>query len=102
MRHYENGEQIVTGEPCLNCTCRDSMHMCFLKVCPYVRPLSKGCTAEKLPGQCCPTVTCDQGERTAPGRARRRLCSGSAGLPGASDHIEGNPMPLLSVVGGIR
>ncbi|KAF0292778.1 Kielin/chordin-like protein [Amphibalanus amphitrite] len=60
MRHYENGEQIVTGEPCLNCTCRDSMHMCFLKVCPYVRPLSKGCTAEKLPGQCCPTVTCDQ------------------------------------------
>ena len=64
MRHYANGEQIITGEPCLNCTCRDNMHMCFLKVCPYVRPLSKGCTAEKQPGQCCPTVTCDEGKRS--------------------------------------
>ncbi|XP_037091205.1 mucin-5AC-like [Pollicipes pollicipes] len=62
MQHYDNGEQIVTDEPCLNCTCRDNMLMCFLKVCPYVRPLGKGCTTEKAPGDCCPTVTCDQVE----------------------------------------
>ncbi|KAF0296829.1 Kielin/chordin-like protein [Amphibalanus amphitrite] len=60
MQHYNNGDQIVTDEPCLNCTCRDNMLMCFLKVCPYVMPLTKGCTMEKKPGDCCATVTCEQ------------------------------------------
>ena len=62
MQHYNNGDQIVTDEPCLNCTCRDNMLMCFLKVCPYVMPLTKGCTMEKKPGDCCATVTCEQGQ----------------------------------------
>ena len=61
-RHYENGEQIITGEPCLNCTCRDNKHICSRKVCPYVKPLNKNCTAKKLPGQCCLTATCDEGK----------------------------------------
>ncbi|XP_037077918.1 kielin/chordin-like protein [Pollicipes pollicipes] len=60
MQHYNNGDQIVTDEPCLNCTCRNNMLMCFLKVCPYVMPLTKGCSMEKKPGDCCATVTCEQ------------------------------------------
>ena len=64
-RDYENGEQISAEEPCLNCTCRDSIHMCHREACPYVRPLNTKCTAEEQPGQCCPTVTCDEGKNFA-------------------------------------
>ena len=30
-RHYDEGEQIITNEPCLNCTCHNQMLMCFLR-----------------------------------------------------------------------
>ena len=30
-KHYNEGEQIVTNEPCLNCTCHNQMLMCFLR-----------------------------------------------------------------------
>ena len=29
--HYDEGDQIVTNEPCLNCTCHNQMLMCFLR-----------------------------------------------------------------------
>ncbi|OQR78034.1 hypothetical protein BIW11_06677 [Tropilaelaps mercedesae] len=56
--HYENGASVVTQEPCLNCTCQDSMLMCYLNVCPYVKALGEECTVTKRPGQCCPEVHC--------------------------------------------
>ena len=30
-KHYNEGEQIITNEPCLNCTCHNQMLMCFLR-----------------------------------------------------------------------
>ena len=30
-RHYDEGDQIITNEPCLNCTCHNQMLMCFLR-----------------------------------------------------------------------
>lgn len=58
LKHYKNGEQIQTNEPCLNCTCSNSMLMCYLRVCPFSRPLSENCTVNKIPGQCCPQIVC--------------------------------------------
>ena len=58
---YTEGEQIVTNEPCLNCTCHNQMLMCFLKVCPFIKPVGKHCVVEKKPDQCCPTINCPQG-----------------------------------------
>ena len=37
-QRYEEGEQIRTNEPCLNCTCHNQMLMCYLKVCPFIKP----------------------------------------------------------------
>ncbi|XP_065557879.1 uncharacterized protein LOC136025816 isoform X2 [Artemia franciscana] len=60
MQHYEEGERIITNEPCLNCTCQNSMLMCFLKVCPFAKPIGQNCTVEKRPDQCCPVITCPE------------------------------------------
>ena len=62
LKHYQNGEQIETNEPCLNCSCVNSMLMCYLRVCPYVRPLGDKCIIEKVPGECCPRITCPDRE----------------------------------------
>lgn len=62
LKHYQNGEQIETNEPCLNCTCVNSMLMCYLRVCPFVRPLGEKCIIEKVPGECCPKITCPDGK----------------------------------------
>ena len=59
---YTEGEQIITNEPCLNCTCHNQMLMCFLKVCPFIKPVGKHCVVEKKPDQCCPTIKCPQGK----------------------------------------
>ncbi|KAG9509619.1 hypothetical protein GZH46_01856, partial [Fragariocoptes setiger] len=58
LKHYQNGEQIHTDEPCLNCTCQNSMLMCYLRVCPYIRPLGDRCIIERVQGECCPRITC--------------------------------------------
>ena len=63
LKHYKNGEQIETKEPCLNCSCVNSMLMCYLRVCPYVRPIGDKCIIEKVAGDCCPRITCPDGER---------------------------------------
>jgi hypothetical protein len=62
LKHYKNGEEIETNEPCLNCSCVNSMLMCYLRVCPYVRPLGDKCIIEKIAGECCPRITCPDGE----------------------------------------
>ncbi|RWS15314.1 mucin-17-like protein [Dinothrombium tinctorium] len=58
LKHYQNGEQIETNEPCLNCSCVNSMLMCYLRVCPFIRPLGERCIIEKVPGECCPKIIC--------------------------------------------
>ncbi|XP_068241038.1 serine-rich adhesin for platelets-like [Palaemon carinicauda] len=60
FQHYEEGDRIITNEPCLNCTCHNSMLMCYLKVCPFSKPIGQDCTIEKRPDQCCPVITCPQ------------------------------------------
>lgn len=65
FQHYDEGDRIITNEPCLNCTCQDAMLMCFLKVCPFTKPIGQDCTIEKRPDQCCPIITCPEGRPTA-------------------------------------
>ncbi|KAF8782940.1 Kielin/chordin-like protein like [Argiope bruennichi] len=59
-KHHPSGEKIETNEPCLNCTCIGSTLMCYLRVCPFVKPLGENCVSEKRVGDCCPTFWCPQ------------------------------------------
>ncbi|XP_074593008.1 uncharacterized protein LOC141848817 [Brevipalpus obovatus] len=61
LKHYRNGQQIETNEPCLNCTCVNSVLMCYLRVCPFVKPIGVGCTVRKVDGECCPEIICPDG-----------------------------------------
>ncbi|GBP31737.1 hypothetical protein EVAR_4973_1 [Eumeta japonica] len=58
FQHYSEGDRIMTNEPCLNCTCHNRMLMCYLRVCPFTKPIGHDCTVEKRADQCCPIVTC--------------------------------------------
>ncbi|XP_059054456.1 mucin-2 [Achroia grisella] len=58
FQHYGEGDRIMTNEPCLNCTCHNRMLMCYLRVCPFTKPIGQDCTVEKRADQCCPIVTC--------------------------------------------
>ncbi|XP_055923926.1 mucin-2 [Eupeodes corollae] len=58
--HYSEGDRILTNEPCLNCTCHNKMLMCYLRVCPFTKPIGHDCTVEKREDQCCPIVTCPE------------------------------------------
>ncbi|XP_046680257.1 titin [Homalodisca vitripennis] len=60
FQHYEEGDRIVTNEPCLNCTCHKRMLMCYLRVCPFTKAVGQDCTVEKKPDQCCPVITCPE------------------------------------------
>ncbi|XP_059091047.1 serine-rich adhesin for platelets-like [Tigriopus californicus] len=59
-QYYNEGDQIKTNEPCLNCTCKNQMLMCYLNVCPFIKPVGKNCVVEKHEDQCCPTIMCPQ------------------------------------------
>lgn len=59
--HYSEGDRIVTNEPCLNCTCHNRMLMCYLRVCPFTKPIGLDCIVEKREDQCCPVITCPEG-----------------------------------------
>ena len=61
FQRYEEGDRIVTNEPCLNCTCHNRMLMCYLRVCPFTKAIGQDCTIEKKPDQCCPIITCPEG-----------------------------------------
>ncbi|XP_063531471.1 mucin-2 isoform X2 [Cydia strobilella] len=58
FQHYGEGDRIMTNEPCLNCTCHNRMLMCYLRVCPFTKPIGQDCSVEKRADQCCPIVTC--------------------------------------------
>ncbi|OXA45701.1 hypothetical protein Fcan01_19792 [Folsomia candida] len=60
FNHYGEGDRIFTNEPCLNCTCHNSMLMCYLRVCPFTKPIGQDCTIEKKPDQCCPVISCPE------------------------------------------
>ncbi|XP_018317603.1 titin isoform X2 [Mycetomoellerius zeteki] len=59
-QRYQEGDRIMTSEPCLNCTCHNRMLMCYLKVCPFTKAIGQDCTVEKRPDQCCPVITCPE------------------------------------------
>ncbi|KNC32164.1 hypothetical protein FF38_03510 [Lucilia cuprina] len=58
--HYNEGDRIMTNEPCLNCTCHNKMLMCYLRVCPFTKPIGHDCIVEKREDQCCPIITCPE------------------------------------------
>ncbi|KAL5282923.1 hypothetical protein ACFFRR_005746 [Megaselia abdita] len=58
--HYNEGDRISTNEPCLNCTCHNKMLMCYLRVCPFTKPIGHDCVVEKREDQCCPIITCPE------------------------------------------
>lgn len=60
--HYGEGDRIITNEPCLNCTCHNRMLMCYLRVCPFTKPIGQDCIVEKREDQCCPVITCPEGK----------------------------------------
>lgn len=55
----------MTNEPCLNCTCHNRMLMCYLRVCPFTKPIGHDCIVEKREDQCCPIITCPEGKLQA-------------------------------------
>lgn len=59
-QRYQEGDRIMTSEPCLNCTCHNRMLMCYLKVCPFTKAIGQDCTVEKRPDQCCPVINCPE------------------------------------------
>ncbi|KAK0080845.1 hypothetical protein PV325_013233 [Microctonus aethiopoides] len=61
FQDYEEGDRIMTNEPCLNCTCHNRMLMCYLRVCPqFTKAIGQNCKVEKRPDQCCPVITCPE------------------------------------------
>ena len=37
------------------------MLMCYLRVCPFTKPIGQDCIVEKREDQCCPVITCPEG-----------------------------------------
>jgi hypothetical protein len=64
FQHYDEGDRIITNEPCLNCTCHNRMLMCYLRVCPFTKAIGQDCKVEKRADQCCPVITCPEGTST--------------------------------------
>ncbi|KAL1494245.1 hypothetical protein ABEB36_009868 [Hypothenemus hampei] len=60
FQHYDEGDRIITNEPCLNCTCHNRMLMCYLRVCPFTKAIGANCKVEKRADQCCPVITCPE------------------------------------------
>jgi hypothetical protein len=59
--------------------CHNQMLMCFLRVCPFIKPVGKNCIVEKREDQCCPTISCPPGKEllvVAPGQAASHLDTG--------------------------
>lgn len=73
--HYNEGDRIMTNEPCLNCTCHNRMLMCYLRVCPFTKPIGHDCIVEKREDQCCPIITCPEGKFKIVGNLFSRLNS---------------------------
>lgn len=59
-RKYSHSEEVLTSQPCLNCTCQRGFVSCFLRVCPQLEPPENddSCYLLKEPGSCCQTLKC--------------------------------------------
>ena len=59
-RKYSHSEEVLTSQPCLNCTCQRGFVSCFLRVCPQLEPPEHDdtCYLLKEPGSCCQTLKC--------------------------------------------
>ncbi|KAL0115496.1 hypothetical protein PUN28_010784 [Cardiocondyla obscurior] len=79
-QRYQEGDRIMTSEPCLNCTCHNRMLMCYLKVCPFTKAIGQDCTVEKRPDQCCPVITCPE--------VPVQLLTSTTSAPATSDSTE--------------
>lgn len=56
---FEEGVQVVTNEPCLNCTCSRGALLCYLRVCPRLpNPPPPGCILLHRYKACCPELIC--------------------------------------------
>lgn len=62
-KHYETGHVIETNDPCMNCSCTNAAMMCYLRVCPFIKPLGENCHMEKHVGDCCPKYWCPEGRQ---------------------------------------
>ncbi|KAF7412022.1 hypothetical protein HZH66_000918 [Vespula vulgaris] len=80
FQHYQEGDRIITNEPCLNCTCHNRMLMCYLRVCPFSKAIGQDCTVEKRPDQCCPVITCPE--------VPVQLLTSTTNTPATSDSTE--------------
>lgn len=57
---YNEGTQVSTAEPCLNCTCSRSILVCYLRVCPQLpNPPPRGCILLHRYRTCCPELICE-------------------------------------------
>ncbi|XP_071553944.1 uncharacterized protein [Temnothorax nylanderi] len=79
-QRYQEGDRIMTSEPCLNCTCHNRMLMCYLKVCPFTKAIGQDCTVEKRPDQCCPVINCPE--------VPVQLLTSTTSAPATSDSTE--------------
>lgn len=59
-RRYAHTEEVITSQPCLNCTCQHGFVSCFRRVCPVLDPPENDdtCYLLKEPGTCCAVLKC--------------------------------------------
>ncbi|XP_017773114.1 PREDICTED: mucin-5AC [Nicrophorus vespilloides] len=56
---HEEGVEVRTTEPCLNCTCNRGALLCYLRVCPRLpNPPPPGCILLHRFKSCCPELIC--------------------------------------------
>lgn len=56
---HEEGAEVATQEPCLNCTCTKGALLCYLRVCPKLpNPPPVGCILLHKFRKCCPELIC--------------------------------------------
>ncbi|KAG5892710.1 hypothetical protein JTB14_002835 [Gonioctena quinquepunctata] len=58
---YEEGTEVSTAEPCLNCTCSRGALLCYLRVCPkFPDPPPSGCILLHRYRTCCSELICPE------------------------------------------
>ncbi|CAH1378707.1 unnamed protein product, partial [Tenebrio molitor] len=58
---HGEGTEVITPEPCLNCTCIKGALLCYLRVCPKLpNPPPPGCILLHRYQSCCPELICTE------------------------------------------
>ncbi|XP_063917905.1 uncharacterized protein LOC135133442 [Zophobas morio] len=67
---HAEGTQVITPEPCLNCTCNKGALLCYLRVCPTLpNPPPPGCILLHKFETCCPELICSDGHNYVEARS---------------------------------